>query len=172
VGLLQALAAECEELLEVCWANFGNKFSSHVITAFKSFIYKLRPSLASERNKLETFKRSYKLAKERSRKQLPTDTVSTAVYNLVNGMAESKSLRMFEKDLSGSVVASSGEQEQVAPRLYSQFGGCFRRGAGVSGQFRPGRGFLPLSERTCHRCFQKGHLRANCTGAAPNSSKN
>ena len=165
----EALAAKREELLEVCRANFGNKFSSHVITAFKSFISKLHPSSTSGKNKLETFKRSYKLAKERSRKQLPT--VSTAVYNLVNGTAESKSLRMFEKDLSGSVATSGSEHEQAAPQNFSQFGGGFRRGAGVSGQFQPGRGFLPLSERTCRRCFQTGHLRANCTAAAPISSK-
>jgi hypothetical protein len=84
--------------------------------------------------------------------------VSTAVYNLVNGTAESKSLRMFEKDLSGS-VADGGEVENVAPRVFPRYTGGFHRGAGYSGPQRLGRGFIPMSERTCHRCFQKGHLR-------------
>jgi hypothetical protein len=40
----EAVVAEREELLEVCRANFGNKFSSHVIMAFKFFVSKIRPS--------------------------------------------------------------------------------------------------------------------------------
>jgi hypothetical protein len=116
VGSDEALAAEREELLEVCRANFGNKFSSHVISAFKAFIGNLRPVSAAEKVKLETFKRSYKLAKERSRKQLPT--VSTAVYNLVNGTAESKSLRMFEKDLCGSVVSGGGDRGIYLSKIF------------------------------------------------------
>jgi hypothetical protein len=170
VALVQAFAADREELLEVCRANFGNKFLSNVITAFKAFISKLHPSSVAERTKLETFKRSYKLAKERSHKQLPT--VSTAIYNLVNGTAESKSLRMFQKDLSGSVGAGGGDPELAAARSPLQFGGPFRRSASASGPPRQGHGFLQIHERTCYRCNQRGHLQANCPVPAPSAPKN
>jgi hypothetical protein len=165
----EVVAAQREELLEVCRANFGNRFSSHVIMKFKSLIKIIHPATRAERIKLDTFKRSYKLAKERSRKQLPT--VSTAVYNLVNGTAESKSLRMFEKDLSGS-VADGGDLENSSARVFPRYRGGFRRGAGSSGPSGLGRGYIPLSERTCHRCFMKGHLRADCTAPVPSTSKN
>jgi hypothetical protein len=78
---------------------------------------------------------------------------------------------MFEKDLSGS-VADGGDVENVAPRVFPRYAGGLRRGAGYPGPQLLGRGFIPMSERTCHRCFQKGHLRSDCSAPAPSTSKN